>query len=306
MSKNPFPFSIRPLPPGSIRPQPPPPPYPPPPQPPRKFAAPPPLARPINFCKSPCPASCSPACLPNCCGKLPPSLYSQNIALPPPPPAPLSKELVCTSEGATEVCGEKGFSNPHDQSQNPPGTVVIPLPPTTYQPSKPGEPPTELPIPDITLPLAALQGNHPPQPPALPQAPAAENQLGCAASCPQSCAPECRDDCCVAEVPVRAPNPPIQPPPRPPPPPPPPLESGVPGVVELNPTLINLPNPLSSAPSLIELKATEVEIPTVADSCPAHCSPHCLPDCDYDCCRPYLDPNIVSEMSKELNYYHPN
>lgn len=245
---------------------------------------------------------CNPACpahLPSCC-------RSSKAPKPPPaPPAPLVKtpvsarpgarpgpsDLACMGEG-TEECSEKAFHDHlYDQTNDPPGTVVIPLPATQYAPPKPGEPPAMLPIPDISVPLSMLQGK------------AAANAGG------RCHAPDCRDDAAEAAKNSGAPPPPppnAPPPPPPPPPAPPagPISSGIPGVVEVNPTLVNVPAPSPQNPGVIELKPSEVMIPM--DTCPAKCSPSCLPDCDYDCCKPYLDPNIVAEMANELNYMHPN
>lgn len=64
-------------------------------------------------------------------------------------------------EGETEECGEKGFGSPTDNSQDPPGTITIPLPSTIYTPPRPGEAPKELPLPNFQLPASLLQGIPP-------------------------------------------------------------------------------------------------------------------------------------------------
>lgn len=64
-------------------------------------------------------------------------------------------------EGETEEVGDKGFGSPSDNSEDPPGTITIPLPPTMYVPPKPGEAPKELPLPDFQLPAELLNGKLP-------------------------------------------------------------------------------------------------------------------------------------------------
>lgn len=104
-----------------------------------------------NMCAAPCAAACSPACLPSCCagGKA--------------PCAPAKQEFVIGSveEGDTEECTDKGFKSPTDDSEDPPGTITIPLPPTMYTPPKPGEEAKELPLPDFKLPASILNGVPP-------------------------------------------------------------------------------------------------------------------------------------------------
>jgi len=124
----------------------------------------------VNLCQTPCASSCSPDCLPNCCVKsIQPNLPSApavkssapntGVALPSKPEMMISS----VEEGETEECGEKGFNSPTDDSEDPPGTITIPLPPTMYVPPKPGEAPKELPMPDFKLPASILQGVPPPK-----------------------------------------------------------------------------------------------------------------------------------------------
>lgn len=117
-------------------------------------------------CQMPCATTCSPDCLPDCCVK--------SIQPSPPNAVPTVKsnaplvagakpDMMITSveEGETEECGEKGFNSPSDNSEDPPGTITIPLPPTMYVPPRPGEEPKELPLPDFKLPASILQGIPP-------------------------------------------------------------------------------------------------------------------------------------------------
>ena len=50
--------------------------------------------------------------------------------------------------------GETGFHSPTDNSQDPPGTITLPLPCTTYNHPKPGENPgeTEMELPTFNIP----------------------------------------------------------------------------------------------------------------------------------------------------------
>lgn len=113
-----------------------------------------------NQCSSPCAARCSPQCLPRCCIGAPAA-----AAVGGSPCAPAAKQeftIGSVEEGETEECtSDKGFNSPSDNSEDPPGTITIPLPPTMYVPPRPGEAPKELPLPDFKLPAALLQGKMP-------------------------------------------------------------------------------------------------------------------------------------------------
>ena len=119
----------------------------------------------VNLCKHPCSVRCSPHCLSTCCvaRSLQPNIPSQPVANAATYVAPPKPDLVISSveEGETEECGEKGIGSPTDDSEDPPGTITIPLPPTMYTPPKPGEQPKELPLPDFKLPASILQGIPP-------------------------------------------------------------------------------------------------------------------------------------------------
>jgi len=110
-----------------------------------------------NLCAAPCGAQCSPQCLPRCC------TGSALVAAPPASCAPSKPQFVVGSveEGETEECADKGFQSPTDNSEDPPGTITIPLPPTMYTPPKPGEEAKELPLPDFKLPASLLEGKMP-------------------------------------------------------------------------------------------------------------------------------------------------
>jgi len=70
--------------------------------------------------------------------------------------------ITSVEEGETEeVQGEKGFGNPDDSTNDPPGTITIPLPPTVYEPPKPGEDPKEMPLPEFKLPASIFEGKLP-------------------------------------------------------------------------------------------------------------------------------------------------
>lgn len=106
-----------------------------------------------NLCAAPCAARCSPQCLPNCC--------AGNAAAAPCAQRKQQFMVGSVEEGETEECTDKGFKSPTDSSEDPPGTITIPLPPTMYTPPKPGEEPKELPLPDFKLPASLLEGKMP-------------------------------------------------------------------------------------------------------------------------------------------------
>ena len=99
----------------------------------------PPVARDANCVAA---GNCAPA--PSCAGKTPEMMIHS------------------IEEGETEECNsDKGFSSPTDDSEDPPGTITIPLPDTLYTPPKMGEGPTELPLPAFHIPADILNGKFP-------------------------------------------------------------------------------------------------------------------------------------------------
>jgi len=71
-------------------------------------------------------------------------------------------QITSVEEGDTQEVEEgKGFGNPDDSSFDPPGTITIPLPPTVYEPPKPGEEVKEMPLPEMKLPASIFEGKSP-------------------------------------------------------------------------------------------------------------------------------------------------
>jgi len=135
----------------------------------------------VYMCQDQCAANCAPMCTPSCCAGKSESETTANAYSTNRPawnnevhntPAQRQVSTNCATkpemmihsieEGETEECnGEKGFHSPTDDSEDPPGTITIPLPDTLYTPPKPGEGATELPLPAFHIPADILNGKFP-------------------------------------------------------------------------------------------------------------------------------------------------